>query len=130
MKMHGKVLLAGSLATLLVTAGGAFAHGGSTHKSSERATNITFAATVKFQNGTTLPAGTYLMEVPGNTQTPTVTFSQDSKVVASAPVSVVSEPSKNPSTEVDTTQAGDAQNVTFIRPGGWKEALQFSSTDQ
>src|SRR5579863_9711351 len=130
MKMQGKILFVTSVATLLVTAPGAFARGGSMHKSSDRATNVTFATTVKLRNGATLPAGTYRMEVPENTQTPTVTFSQDSKVVATSPVSVVTETKKNPTTEIDTTKNGDAENVTLIRPSGWKEALQFTSGGQ
>ena len=69
MKMQGRRLFVGALATILVTACLGFAAGGS-HKSQERKADVTFSTMTKFNNGTTLPAGTYRMEVPENSQTP------------------------------------------------------------
>jgi hypothetical protein len=69
------------------------------------------------------------MEVPGDSQTPTVTFSRDGKVMATVEAKVVTEPKKNEGTEVDSVTEGDAQVVLAIRPGGWDEALIFGSAD-
>ncbi len=120
-------LFIGSLATILVTACAGFARAGSTHKSPERKASITFEHVVKLGNGATLPAGTYRMEVPEDSQNPTVSFLRDGKVVAKAPASLKSEGKKNPATEFDSIKEGNAQEITEIRPGGWREALHFSS---
>ncbi len=125
MKSQGIRLFVGSLAVILVTTCTGFARGGSAHKASGRTTNITFASNVKLQNGTTLPAGTYRMEVSEGSQTPTVTFLRGSEVAATSPASLVSEASKNPATEIDSVRDGNAQDVIEIRPAGWKEALHF-----
>jgi len=81
----------------------------------------------KFNNGTTLPAGTYRMEVPENPTTPAVAFVQDGKVVATVEAKVVTEQKKNNATEVDSVTQGDAQVVRAIRPGGWTEEIDFGS---
>lgn len=129
MKMQGRRLFVGSLATILVTACIGFAAGGS-HKSQERKVDVTFSTMTKFNNGTTLPAGTYRMEVPESSQTPAVTFSQDGKVVATVEAKVVNQQKKNDATEVDTVNQGDAQVVKSIRPAGWEEALIFGADGQ
>jgi hypothetical protein len=100
------------------------------HKSSDRTASVTFATTVKLGNGVTLPAGTYRMEVQENAQSPTVTFSHDSQVVATAPAKIETEASKNPTTEIDLTQDAGSQDLTAIRPGGWKVALHFGPEGQ
>src|SRR5208282_5862546 len=93
MKMQGRRLFVGSLTTILVTACLGFAAGGS-HKSQERKVAVTFSTMTKFNNGTTLPPGTYRMEVPENSPTPAVTFAQDGKVVATVEAKVVNEQKK------------------------------------
>ena len=97
------------------------------HKSSDHAATVTFVNTAKFKGGDMLPAGTYRMEVPENSQTPKVTFSKDGKVMATEAAKVVSEQKKNNDTEVDSVTAGNAQLVKTIRPAGWTEALVFAS---
>jgi len=129
MRNQGRILSVGTLATILVTACFGFAAGGS-HKSQERKTDVTFSTTTKFNNGTTLPAGTYRMEVPDNSPTPAVTFAQDGKVVATVEAKVVTEQKKNDATEVDSINQGDTQVVRAIRPGGWTEELVFASDNQ
>jgi hypothetical protein len=124
MEVLGRKPLIGLMAAILFTTCWGFASWGS-HKSSERATNVTFANMMKFQNGETLPAGTYQMEVPQNSQTPTVTFLRNGKVVASSNAKVQSQEKKNPQTEVDSVMSGKAQLITEIRPGGWDEVLKF-----
>jgi hypothetical protein len=126
MRNQGRILFVGSLATILVAACFGFAAGGS-HKSQERKVEVTFSTMTKFNNGTTLPAGTYRMEIPENSQTPAVTFSQNGKVVATVEAKVVTEQRKNDATEVDTVSQGDAQLVRSIRPGGWTEEIDFGS---
>jgi len=100
------------------------------HKSDERGTNVTFATKTAFSNGTTLPAGTYRMEVPDNSQNPSVTFSKYGKVMATATAKVVPQDKKNDTTEIDTVAHGQAQLVTTIRPAGWEEALRFAPSGQ
>lgn len=106
-----------------------FAVGGS-HKSSERGTNITFIKMTKFNNGSTLPAGTYRMEIPENSQTPAVTFLQDGKVMATVEAKVVAQQKKYEDTEVESVARGGANLVTEIRPAGWDKELVFGSASQ
>jgi len=129
MQTLGKKTFAGLVAAILATTCLGLAAGGS-HKSSARATDVTFSSAMKFNNGTTLPAGTYRMEVSENSQTPTITFSQNHKVMATTQAKVVTEQKKNDATEVDGVNQGDAQAVTAIRPAGWDEELVFSSAGQ
>jgi tetraacyldisaccharide-1-P 4'-kinase len=103
---------------------------GKSHQSSDRAKDVTFGATSKFQNGATLPAGTYKMEVPDNSQTPNVTFSQNGKPMATVQAKVVTEEKKNSETEVDAVAQGSEQAVTAIRPAGWNEELTFGPAGQ
>jgi hypothetical protein len=116
----------GLVAAILVTACTGFASIWGWHKSPDRTTDVTFSSQVTLGNGKILPAGTYQMEVPEKSSTPTVGFSQDGKVMATAKAKVVSKDVKNPYTEVDTTRSGHAQLVNVIRPDGWKEILLFS----
>ena len=113
-------LAAGVLATTCLGFAGS-------QKKSHRATDVTFSGQTRFNNGDTLSAGTYRMEVPENSQTPKVQFFQNGKIVASAEATVVSEQKKNPSTEIDTVTQGNTQAVTAIRPEGWQEELKFGS---
>jgi len=126
MRNQGRILSVGTLATILVAACFGFAAGGS-HKSQGRKADVTFSSIIKFNNGTTLPAGTYRMEVSENSPTPAVTFAQDGKVVATIEAKVVSEQKKNDVTEIDTVNQGDVQLVKSIRPGGWTEEIDFGS---
>lgn len=119
MQMLNKKSVAGLVVTILAAT--CLGFGSWFHNSTERGTNVTFAFKTKFQNGDTLPAGTYRMEVPDNSQTPAVTFSQDGKVMTTVKAKVVTEPKKNDDTEVDSVTQGNAQAVTAIRPGGWEE---------
>ena len=102
---------------------------GDHHKSKERGVDVTFSTTAKFNNGNTLPPGTYRMEVADNSQTPAVTFLQQGKVVATTQAKVVTEQKKNDGTEVDSVTQGDTEVVTSIRPAGWDEELTFGSAD-
>jgi len=127
MQIPGRRLFIGLVAAVLALTCLGFASG-ATHK--DRAKDVTFSATSKFQNGVTLRAGTYKMEVPDNSQTPNVTFSQNGKVVATVPATIVSEQKKNSQTEVDAVTRGNAQAVTAIRPSGWDEELSFAPAGQ
>jgi hypothetical protein len=102
---------------------GSWAH----RKSSEHGVEVTFANTMKFSDGNTLAAGTYRMEVPEKSQTPSVTFLQDGKVKATEQATVVTQQTKNSDTEVDSVTQGNEQAVTSIRPAGWEEKLVFGS---
>jgi hypothetical protein len=97
---------------------------------SNRETSVTFSQTAKFQNGATLPAGTYRMKVPENSQTPMVSFSKYGKVVATASAKLITEPKKNSMTEIDSVKRGNAQLVTRIRPSGWDQDVLFGNTNQ
>jgi hypothetical protein len=103
-----------------------YAHFWGIHKSNTRITNVTFANEVRFNNGSTLPAGTYKMEVPDGSQSPMVSFSKEGKVMATSKAKLVNENKKNPYTEVDSTTRGQVQVVNAIRPGGWDEVLRFN----
>jgi len=120
----------GSLATILVPSSTGFARGGSMHKSPERKADITFNDVVKLRNGVTLPVGTYRIEVPEDTQTPTVTFSRGGKVVATSSASLVSEEKKNSHAEFDTVRDGNTLEITEIRPEGWSEALDSAGINR
>jgi hypothetical protein len=126
MKMLGSKSFAGLVAAILATTCVGFASWGH-HKSSERGTDVTFANTVKFSDGNTLPAGTYRMEVPDNSQTPKVTFSQNGTVKVTEAAKVVPQQTKNSDTEIDSVTQGNAQAVTAIHPAGWEEKLIFES---
>lgn len=99
----------------------------SIHKSSDHAVTVTFTNTIKFKSGDTLAAGTYRMEVPENSQTPNVTFSQNGKVMATESAKLVAEQKKNDDTEIDSATHGNAQFVNAIRPAGWTQELVFSA---
>jgi len=129
MLMLSRKSFVGFVAALLATTCLGFAAGGS-HKSSERGTNVDFSSKVKFNNGATLLAGTYRIEVSENSQTPAVTFSQSGKVVATIEAKVVTAQKKNEDTEIDSVTQGDDQVVTAIRPAGWDEELIFGSAGQ
>ena len=91
---------------------------------------MTFSNTAKFNDGNTLSAGTYRMEVSENSQTPAVTFSQDGKIMATTQAKVVTEQKKNDETEIDSVTQGGTNVVTAIRPAGWEEELTFGSGGQ
>jgi hypothetical protein len=120
-----KKFLAGLASAVLATACLGFAARG--HKSSERGTNVTFSNTSRLKDGTTLPAGTYRMEVPEGSTTPKVEFYRNGKVIATANAKVVNETRKNSTTEVDSVKQGNEQVVTAIRPSGWNERLEFGN---
>jgi len=120
---------AGLVAAVLATVGCGFAAGHS-HRTSERSTDVTFASTAKFKNGDTLPAGTYYMKVAENSPTPEVAFYKDGKVMATVKAKVTTEQTKNADTEINSFTQGDAQEVTSIRPGGWREELIFAPDGQ
>jgi hypothetical protein len=124
----GKSLI-GSVATLLATTCLGFA-AGSSHKSPERGTAVTFIHTTKLYNGDTLPAGTYWMEVPETFHAPAVTFSQNGKVRATIGALVILHEKKNEETEIDSVIQGEAQVLTAIHPAGWEEELIFGSAGQ
>ena len=99
---------------------------GYARKSSSRSTNVTFTTQAKFKNGTTLPAGTYKMEVPEGSETPVVLFSKDGRVMATTKAKLINEEKKNPYTEVRSTIQGHSQMVNEIDPSGWNEVLRFT----
>jgi ABC-type glycerol-3-phosphate transport system substrate-binding protein len=103
---------------------------GSSHKSRERGTDVTFIGLTKFANGNTLSAGTYRMEVPEHSQTPEVTFSKDGKVISTVRAKVVAQKAKNTDMEIESVTQGKAQMVTAIRPAGWNESLFFTPGTQ
>lgn len=117
---------AGLVAAILATVCLGFAAGGF-HKSSERVSDVTFIHMAKFKNGTTLPAGTYLVDVPKDSQTPDVKFYKDGKAVATIKANLVTQEKKNEGTEIDSVSQGNAELVTAIRPAGWNETLIFGS---
>ena len=129
MQRLGRKSFAGFVVAILATTCLGFAAGGS-HKSSERISVVTFGSTTKLNNGNMLPAGTYRMEVPENSQTPAVTFSKDGKVMTTIEAKVVTEQKKNDETEIDSVAQGDAQVLTAIRPAGWAEELVFGPAGQ
>jgi len=98
---------------------------GSSHKPPERATDVTFSSKMILQNGKTLPAGTYRMEVPEDSNTPVVTFLKSGKVMATTHAKLQSQDKKNPYTEVRSLAQGNEQRIIEIRPGGWNEVLKF-----
>lgn len=128
MQLLGRKSFVGLVAAILATTCLGFASWG--HKSSVRGTDVTFANTMKFKNGETLPAGTYYMKVGEDSPTPDVTFYQDGKALATVKAKMVTEQKKNAATEVDSTTQGNAQEVTAIRPGGWAEELLFGPEGQ
>lgn len=129
MQMLVRKSFAGLVAAILATACLGFAAGRS-HKSSDRGTDVTFANAMKFKSGDTLPAGTYRMEVPENSPTPKVSFTQNGEVKATVEAKVVTQQKKNEGTEVDSVTEGNVQEVTAIRPIGWEEELVFGSAGQ
>lgn len=137
--LGGKSIAGLVAATIAVTCLG-FAAGAS-HKSPHRGTEVTFSSLTKFQNGDTLPAGNYWMEVSENSQTPEVTFYKeynnqylmtqvDSKPIATVKAKAVTRNEKNQNTEVDSVMDGNAQMVTAIRPAGSHETLIFGPAGQ
>lgn len=120
MKRRGLGLLAGSVLACVVAAGFGFAAPMKDHH-----TNITFYTTMKFQNGVVLPAGTYRMQVPEDTKTPSVTFLQNGKVKAQVPAQVFSGQNKNENTQVSSVASGNSQLVKSISPSGWTETITF-----
>ena len=129
MQKLGRKSFAGLVATIVATTCLGFAAGGS-HKSSERATDVTFINMAKFKNGETLPAGTYVVEVPKGSQRTDVTFYKDGKAVATIKANLVAQEKKNPDTEVESITQGNAELVTAIRPAGWNETLMFGSAGE
>jgi hypothetical protein len=129
MKLLSKRVFAVLGAAILATACLGFGSWGF-HKSSDRGANVTFASMAKFNDGDVLPAGTYRMQVPDNSQTPKVEFYKNGKLMASANAKVISETKKNDHTEVDSVTRGNAQLVKSILPHGWNEKLVFSSNAQ
>ncbi len=124
MKRSSSKLYLSLTTTMLATA----CLGFGSHKSANRGTEVTLIKTAKFNNGATLPSGTYRMEVPENTTTPKVIFYHDGKAMATVNATVVNEDRKNSTTEVDSTATGDAQVINAIRPDGWNEELDFAGS--
>jgi hypothetical protein len=131
-RIQGRTLFTGLLAAFLVPLGLGYAHSWGLHKSSssDRITTVTLADNMKLQDGTTLPAGTYQMQVPDGSPSPRVEFLKDGKAVASADAKLVNESKKNAYTEVDSVNKNGSQFITTIRPGGWHEVLRFSQSNQ
>jgi len=130
MPRQGRRLLIGSIAAFLVPVSVGLAHSWGFHKATERTTSITLSGKMMLQDGKTLPAGTYQVEVPDNSQAPVVKFLQDGNVVASAKAKVVNQQDKNRYTEVDSSTRGGTQVITTIRPEGWHEILRFRPSGQ
>lgn len=81
------------------------------------------------------------MEVADNSPTPVVQFYRehmafdstmptDSKPGASVKAHVVTEPTRNDRTEIDSVTRGNADMVRWIRPNGWHEELVFGPAGQ
>ena len=145
MQTLGSKSFAGFVVAILATTCLGFAAGGS-HGSRERGKNVRFTEMMKLGNGDTLPAGTYWMEVPENSQTPNVTFYKEQdpliededmasqrwigKAMATVKATVVPQQKRNENTEVEGVTQGNAELLTAIRPGGWEEKLVFGSAGQ
>jgi hypothetical protein len=117
---------AGFVAAFLATTCLGFAAGGP-HKSPKRATAVTFPQTMKFNDGNTLPAGSYRMEVSEDSQTPSVSFSQDGKVLETLQAKEAPQEGKNSETEIDSVAEGNAQLLTVIHMAGWDKELIFGT---
>jgi len=134
MKFASGKWFVGSVAAILATACLGFGSWGS-HKGSERGANIIFASATKLRNGDVLPAGTYRMEVAENSQNPEVKFYKEDATtqdwggepVAMTHAKVISQPSKNQRTEIDSVQRGSDQLLQVVRPHGWSERLVFAT---
>jgi hypothetical protein len=129
MQMLGRKSFVGFVVAILATTCLGFA-AGSSHKLRERGTDVDFNQTVKLKNGDTLPAGTYRMEVPENSKTPTVTFSQDGQVKATIQAKVLTEQKKNEETACEIGNRKDANLLTAVRPQGWDEEILFAPEGQ
>jgi tetraacyldisaccharide-1-P 4'-kinase len=129
MKMQWRSVFIGPLAAILVSTCIGLAAGGS-HNSTDRKADVTFATSTKLNNGDTLPAGTYRMEIPENSQTPAVTFSKGGKVMATVEAKVVTGQKKSENTEIESVNHGDTQALTSIHPAGWDEEVVFASNGQ
>ncbi len=127
MKLFAKNSIAYLAAVFFTTACFAFGAWGSHKSSNSRATSITLQNSMKFSNGITLPAGTYRLSVPKNEKSAEVTFTQDGKVIATEKARVVDEQKKYDSTEIDSVNQGNVEQLTAIRPGGWDEELVFGN---
>lgn len=130
MKLFAKKSFAYLAAVFFTTTCFAFGSWGSHKSSASRATEVTFAKTMKFNNGITLPAGTYRLSIPKDVKSAEVTFTRDGKVVATEKAKVVDEQKKNETTEVDSVTQGDAEKLTAIRPDGWQEELVFGNAGE
>jgi tetraacyldisaccharide-1-P 4'-kinase len=129
MQVQSKRSIAGLVAAILAVTCLGFA-AGTSHKSAERRTDVTFINMMKFANGDTLPAGTYRMEVPENSHTPNVMFYKDGKVMATTKAKVVTQQEKNQETKVESVTRANAQLLTSISPAGWNESLVFTPARQ
>ena len=119
MKRFGIQPLAGVVLAILAAACLGFA--------GTRGEHVTLYTTMKLDNGQVLRAGRYYMEVPDNTQRPTVKFIRDGQVKATVSAEVERQSSKTATTTIDSVKRGNEQEILAIHPGGWKEALVFPS---
>jgi hypothetical protein len=125
MKNAGKRLFIVSIAAIFVGTCAGFAVAKDSVKA--KSVSIDFSNQMILRGGQTLPAGTYRIEIPENSQHPVVTFEKDGKVMATARANVVSQARKNEQTSVESVQQGQSQVIQEIRPGGMREALVFGS---
>lgn len=124
-KQLAKSLLGLTIAVILAS-GMAFGKFWSGHKSNEKVTEITLVSQARIGANTVLQPGDYRVEIPLDTQSPTVAFMKDGSVVAQVTANVVGEKSKNQETEVISNRSNGEVVITQIRPEGMAEALVFS----
>lgn len=127
-----KSLVRTALWTVLVivcAAGFSFGRSWSLHRSPMKTTEIHVANKAKVGDNLILEPGSYRMQLDPSSQSPEVVFYKEGKEVGRTQAKAVSEERKNPSTEMSLVQQGDLGVVTEIRPGGWKEKLEFGGSN-
>jgi hypothetical protein len=88
------------------------------HSSSTKSFNLIVDEPTSVAPGTELQPGTYRVQIPLNTQNPTVQFTRDGKVVATVQAKAQSESTKNPHTEFVSEKRAGGPVMTEIDPGG------------
>jgi len=96
------------------------------HKSNTKTVGIDIASPMELPNGKFLQPGSYKLEVPVNDSSPEVIFYRNGKEVARDAAKVVSQPRKNPDTQLSSTQHGNSQVIDSISPAGWQSQLVLS----
>jgi hypothetical protein len=106
---------------VLIAAGCSFAR-----RTDMKTETITLGSGVTVANSTTtIPAGTYQVKIPENSQNPTVQFYRDGKMIAQATGKLQAEANKSPYSGVTTNQKGTQQVLTGVLVQGWNQEVVF-----